>query len=282
MFLRRKQHEQIILDITAIDKRVIARKKQMLDSVFVQQLVQMRSSTRDKTQPILSLELFKHLQFVLDDPKYSTIWGDDTTKKHILEDASTITLPAVLVDELNWMLHFDYLYYHSLTVALLVAALSLQIFPDQGQRQRAIFSALTHDVGITRIPKSILNKPGTLNPQEFQLIRQHPTYSYLLLAYYFQDVDNVFARTAHVHHENALGTGYPRGIEQTDTIAQMIQICDIYDALRSARPFRPAMSNEEALQVLQGDVGKGKLNSEIYTLLLALVQAETPDMHVSS
>ena len=86
MFLRRKQHEQIILDITAIDKRVIARKKQMLDSVFVQQLVQMRSSTRDKTQPILSLELFKHLQFVLDDPKYSTIWGDDTTKKHILED----------------------------------------------------------------------------------------------------------------------------------------------------------------------------------------------------
>lgn len=111
-------------------------------------------------------------------------------------------------------------------------------------------AALLHDTGKIAIPEHILNKPGKLTPVEFEQMKLHVDVGVQMLAaidYPYPVVPIVAA-----HHENWDGSGYPKGIKGADIPigARILSVVDCYDALTSDRPYRPAMTEEEALGVL--------------------------------
>lgn len=116
---------------------------------------------------------------------------------------------------------------------------------DQAHIRRG---ALLHDIGKMGIPDNILNKPGKLTDAEWEIMRRHPEYAYELL------LPVEFLRPAldipYCHHERWGGGGYPRGLKggQIPLSARIFTVADIFDALCSDRPYRPAWPKEKALE----------------------------------
>jgi putative nucleotidyltransferase with HDIG domain len=105
--------------------------------------------------------------------------------------------------------------------------------------------ALLHDIGKMGIPDSILLKPGALNDEEWRLMRKHPELAYEMLApiaYLRKALDIPYC-----HHEKWDGSGYPRGLkgEEIPLAARIFAVVDVWDALRSDRPYRASWSDEE-------------------------------------
>lgn len=112
-------------------------------------------------------------------------------------------------------------------------------------------SAITHDVGKIIIPKALIQKRGKLSPEEWEVVKRHTVEGERLLGHAPQL--HIARRIARSHHENYDGTGYPDGLSGQDIPfeARLVKIIDIYDALRSERPYKKAYSHEETLKVLQ-------------------------------
>ncbi len=116
--------------------------------------------------------------------------------------------------------------------------------------------SILHDIGKMAIPDSILLKPGPLTEDEWEVIRQHPRYAYELLSpisYLGQAVD-----IPHYHHEKWDGTGYPDGLKQKQIPlhARLFAVIDVYDALTSHRPYRPAWAWQKAIDYVRDQSGK--------------------------
>jgi putative nucleotidyltransferase with HDIG domain len=116
--------------------------------------------------------------------------------------------------------------------------------------------SLLHDIGKMGIPDSILLKPGPLNDVEREIMHRHPQYAFEMLA------PIAYLRLAldipYCHHERWNGTGYPRGLvgEQIPLAARIFAVVDVWDALRSDRPYRPAWPEEKVLAYIREQAGK--------------------------
>ncbi len=115
--------------------------------------------------------------------------------------------------------------------------------------------ALLHDIGKMGVPDGILLKPGPLTDEEWVRMKQHPTYAFELLspiAYLRAALDIPYC-----HHETWDGTGYPRGLkaEQIPLAARIFAVIDVWDALRSDRPYRAAWPEERAREYIQAQAG---------------------------
>jgi putative nucleotidyltransferase with HDIG domain len=141
-----------------------------------------------------------------------------------------------------------------------VAALSLELGEELGvppARLRMLaIGGLLHDVGKLSIPESILQKPGPLDDGEYAIIKQHPERGKELLGE-LGGFEPGVERLVLDHHERLDGTGYPRGLHagDLDLETRILSVVDVYDALVSARVYRPAWSVEEALALLQAESG---------------------------
>ncbi len=116
------------------------------------------------------------------------------------------------------------------------------------------YSAQLHDVGKMSVDAAVLKKHGPLNPAERLEMDRHTLYGYQILS--VSSRMTMGAEIAYCHHEKWDGTGYPRGLrgEQIPLSARIVQIADIYDALRSTRPYKPGLSHEQAVRImLHGD-----------------------------
>jgi putative two-component system response regulator len=116
--------------------------------------------------------------------------------------------------------------------------------------------ALLHDIGKLGVPDAILLKPGSLTYEEWIIMHRHPVYAYEWLSpipYLRMTVDIPYC-----HHEKWDGTGYPRGLqgEQIPLAARLFAPVDVWDALRSDRPYREAWPKEKTLEHIQNGSGK--------------------------
>ncbi len=115
--------------------------------------------------------------------------------------------------------------------------------------------ALLHDIGKMGVPDRILLKPGPLDEEEWEIMRQHPVYAFQFIA------PIPFLRPAldipYAHHERWDGSGYPRGLQREliPPAARIFAVVDVYDALTSNRPYRKALSAEEALAHIREQSG---------------------------
>jgi putative two-component system response regulator len=124
------------------------------------------------------------------------------------------------------------------------------------------FAAGLHDIGKLIIPERIINKPGPLDPDEWQVMRQHPELGFNILRGSDNEVVKVAANVVLRHHECWDGSGYPGGLagEAISREARIVGICDAYHALRETRPYRAGMSHDTVMgMILEGDAS-GRLH----------------------
>jgi putative nucleotidyltransferase with HDIG domain len=138
-------------------------------------------------------------------------------------------------------------------------------------------AALLHDTGKLAVPERILNKPGKLTAAEFETMKLHVDVGADILSAI--DFPYPVVPIVRAHHENWDGTGYPRGLraESIPVGARILSIVDCYDALTSDRPYRPALSDEEAVRMI-GSMAGTKYDPRLVEVF-ARVRAElAPDL----
>jgi HD-GYP domain-containing protein (c-di-GMP phosphodiesterase class II) len=115
--------------------------------------------------------------------------------------------------------------------------------------------ALLHDIGKMGVPDSILLKPGKLNEEEWEVMKKHPVFSYQMLS----PINHLKPALdiPYCHHEKWDGSGYPRGLKGEDIpiAARIFALVDVWDALRSDRPYRKAWTDEKALEYIKEQAG---------------------------
>lgn len=143
----------------------------------------------------------------------------------------------------------DYTYMHSVAVCALMTALARELKLSEAEVKQAALAGLMHDMGKAGIPLQILNKPGALTDNEFDVIRQHPKIGYDMLLK-ANVSDPVTLDVCLHHHEKVDGSGYPEKLDagQISVFAKMGAICDVYDAVTSNRAYKPAWEPGIALK----------------------------------
>lgn len=145
----------------------------------------------------------------------------------------------------------EYTFKHSVDVATIAMILGKQ----QGLSQKQIYelgvAGLLHDIGKTKVPISILNKPDKLTNEEFEIIKKHSVFGYNMLQEH-NDFNNEICMAVLQHHEKLNGKGYPLGFpkEKITRYAKILAVSDIYDALVTERPYKKAFSPRDAVELI--------------------------------
>jgi HD-GYP domain-containing protein (c-di-GMP phosphodiesterase class II) len=139
--------------------------------------------------------------------------------------------------------------------------------------------ALLHDIGKIAIPDSVLFKPGKLDPDEWEIMKQHPVY-----AYNFISPVKVLSRLLDIpycHHEHWDGSGYPRGLEgkKIPLAARIFTLVDVWDALTSDRCYRPALPQKKAIEYIQDQSGI-MFDPELVPVFIGML-LQDPSLHFS-
>jgi HD-GYP domain-containing protein (c-di-GMP phosphodiesterase class II) len=168
---------------------------------------------------------------------------------------------------------------HCRGVVTLVSAVADELEIEPEARQELEFAALLHDVGKIVIPKDIINKPGALSDDEFELMKTHTIEGQVLL----DRVGGLLGRVGSLVrscHERWDGNGYPDGLAgyEIPLAARIVFACDAYSAMTTDRPYRAAMSQETALEELWANAGT-QFDPRVVSALASVIRNGT---HVES
>jgi HD-GYP domain-containing protein (c-di-GMP phosphodiesterase class II) len=141
---------------------------------------------------------------------------------------------------------------HCFRVTLLCSSWATRLGLSPKEHDEIELAALLHDIGKVGVPDSILNKPGRLTPEEMQQMRLHTVYGYEILSGSSSKLIQLAADIALSHHERFDGGGYPNRLrgEEIPLAARIVSVADVFDALTSARSYKPVWSVDEALYYL--------------------------------
>ena len=173
--------------------------------------------------------------------------------------------------------HDEYTFVHTVNVAILSAALGEAVGMSQNQVFELILAALLHDVGKQRTPLEILNKPGSLDDAERRRMEQHTVDGAAILLSR-RGVPDVAPIVAFEHHANVDGTGYPKlpRKEKPHLASQIVHVADVFDALRTNRPYRAALNEEKVRRILMDGSGKLFDPALVDLFLERVVKLSTP------
>lgn len=192
--------------------------------------------------------------------------GNKTTAFHAVKELNDLVdhLVDTITSESNSFVHIadlksydEYTYHHSLSVAVLSIAIGKNMGFSESQLKKLGQCAIMHDIGKTLIPVEIINKPGKLTDEEFDIIKQHSLKGgqYLLRN---QIGDQELWQAIVHHHEKVNGTGYPEKLKGDiiPLFSRIISVADVYDAVTSYRSYRKPMPPSEAIELVMSEVGK--------------------------
>jgi hypothetical protein len=162
-----------------------------------------------------------------------------------------ILLPLLQLKEFD-----QYTTTHSLNVAVLAMGLAESLELSSREVMQYGMAGLLHDLGKVRVPSEVLLKPGALTEEELELMRRHPADGARLILARDQRLE-LCATVAFEHHIMIDGTGYPTRMRRCDChhASMLVHVCDVFDALRTNRPYRVAWERESILEYISGRVG---------------------------
>ena len=156
---------------------------------------------------------------------------------------------------------------HSAGVAASARTLAQLVGMSGDDCKKMTIAGYLHDVGKLRVPNSILDKPGRLTDEEFNIVKEHPYYTRWIL----MNIEGFepIADWAGFHHEKLNGKGYPFHLsaEDLDLGARIMAVADIFSAITEVRPYRDGMSREAAMAVMWSNAENGTLDPALVRLL---------------
>lgn len=201
-------------------------------------------ATNDFVPPVLIIEADKAINNV-DVDRISLV--ADRIVKSMLDDAESINNGFVMLRQYD-----ENTADHSINVAVLAVSLGIAVGLDSDHLKYLAEGSLLHDIGKAEVPPEILNKEGSLTKEEYAEVKKHPEYGYRIVK---DDVLMPIPTKAIIlqHHENWDGTGYPRGLSGSDiySLASIVHICDVFDALVSKRSYKEAFSYKDSFEYLR-------------------------------
>ncbi len=158
---------------------------------------------------------------------------------------------ALAVDISMLKVSDEYTFKHSVDVATMAMVVAKKMGFSEEEVHDIGVAGLLHDIGKSKIPNEVLNKPGRLTDDEFALMKQHPILGYNIL----KDnpgIKDTIKYAVLQHHEKINGQGYPMGVEASKitAFAKILTVVDIYDALVTERPYKEAFSQRDAVEML--------------------------------
>jgi putative nucleotidyltransferase with HDIG domain len=164
---------------------------------------------------------------------------------------------------------------HSRSVVALAIEAAEQLDVDPGRRRTVEFGALLHDIGKIAIAKEILTKPGPLGDREWTIMKTHTTEGQRIL----NRIGGVMSSVGSVvrfTHERFDGSGYPDGLagDEIPIESRIVACCDAYSAMTTNRPYREAMSDEQAIAELRGNAGT-QFDPDVVEVVVELIRARS-------
>jgi putative two-component system response regulator len=152
---------------------------------------------------------------------------------------------------------------HADRVTAYALALAEEVGLPQRDRDLLRRGGVLHDIGKISVPDTVLNKPGPLNAEETAVIRQHPEQGVKIIEALESLRDTI--PLIRWHHERLDGRGYPDGLagDAIPDLVRVLSVADIYDALKSERPYRAALSHARCLEILRADAAGGGLDPDL-------------------
>ncbi len=162
---------------------------------------------------------------------------------------------------------------HTRRVAMISSRLGKKMCLNEEQQNNLEIAGLIHDIGKVGVPESILNKPGKLTDDEFDIIKKHSEIGETILKP-LGSLKECLDPVRH-HHEKLNGTGYPDGLKAADISIEtrILAVADIFDALYSDRPYRQKLDMSTVKDILSGDVGRGCLDGNVVDALFEMIDS---------
>jgi HD-GYP domain-containing protein (c-di-GMP phosphodiesterase class II) len=178
--------------------------------------------------------------------------------------SSVMRNPGALISLARLKTADDYTYMHSVAVCALMVALARQLGQDEATTRELGLAGLLHDLGKAMMPPDVLNKPGKLTDDEFDIMRGHPGQGHRLLI----EGGSAGAITLDVcrhHHEKVDGSGYPDHLkgDEISLYAKMGAVCDVYDAITSDRPYKMGWDPAESIRKMT-EWSKGHFDDTVF------------------
>lgn len=213
-----------------------------LDSVTFKESILKARKSRDKTR--------SYVDNMLAETRMGKIVDVKKARQVVAELANNIIENA---DASMWLTHLknrdEYTAIHSVNVCVLSITFGRAIGLDKNQLNDLGLGALLHDMGKMCVPLEILNKPGKLTNEEFEIMKSHPLQGFKLLERN-KDLSFEVLDIVKSHHERLNGSGYPGGLkdENINYFTKIVSITDVYDAITSDRVYHDGMTPHEALK----------------------------------
>lgn len=170
---------------------------------------------------------------------------------------AVLAKPRVVVQLDEIRTQRDFVYGHCVGVCTLSIVMGLDFGLPYRDLKALAAGAILHDVGKVKIADPVWNKPGRLTDEEYELVKTHTTHGFEILRRR-RELDLRSTHIAYQHHERYDGKGYPRGLagEEILLFARIAAVADVFDALTSDRPYRPAWPSNKAFGLILEESGK--------------------------
>ena len=164
---------------------------------------------------------------------------------------------AVAVDISVLKTSDEYTFNHSVDVATMSMIVAKNMQMSQQDVYNIGIAGLLHDMGKSKIPLNILNKPGRLTDDEFAIIKEHSLLGYRIIKEKNEFNDSICFAVLQ-HHEKMNGSGYPMGVGSDKIVpyAKILSVVDVYDALVTERPYKKAFSQRTAVEMVMSMSGE--------------------------